>query len=97
MQEFIEFIAKSLVNSPDKVTVEKLEDQDGQERYLLHVEPKDRGKIIGREGKNIKSFRILLGAAAAKLGRRASFDIYDENRKRSGTKRRDERESDQNR
>ena len=78
MEEFIEFVAKHLVNRPEEVKVDKLDDEDGRERYLLYVEPSDRGKIIGRQGRTIKSFRILLGAVAARKGRRASFDIFDE-------------------
>ena len=78
MEEFIEFVAKHLVNNPDEVRVERLEEEGERERYLLYVEPTDRGKIIGRQGRTIKSFRILVGAVAARKGRRASFDIYDE-------------------
>jgi len=79
MEEFIEFLAKLLVNHPDEIKVNRLEDdEDGRERYQLYVAPSDRGKIIGRKGRTIKSIKILIGAAAAKEGRRASFEIYDE-------------------
>ncbi len=78
MEEFIEYIAKQLVNHPEEVRVELKVEEGERERYLLYVEPSDRGKIIGRQGRTIKSFRILVGAVAARQGRRASFDIYDE-------------------
>jgi len=78
MEEFISFVARHLVNYPDKVRVEKTNDAEARERYLLFVEPSDRGKIIGRQGRTIKSFRILVGAVAARSGKRASFDIFDD-------------------
>jgi predicted RNA-binding protein YlqC (UPF0109 family) len=78
MKELIESIAKQLVNSPDQVRVEKKEDANKRELYLLYVTPKDRGKIIGRQGRTIKSIRVLIGAIAAKHGRNVNFDIYDE-------------------
>jgi predicted RNA-binding protein YlqC (UPF0109 family) len=79
MEEFIEYLAKLLVNHPDEIKVNRLEDdEDGRERYQLFVAPSDRGKIIGRRGRTIKSIKILIGAAAARIGRRASFEIYDE-------------------
>jgi len=73
MKEFIEFIAKGLVTNTNAVEVKPLENEGERERYLLFVEPSDRGKIIGRLGRNIKSFRILVGAAAAKQGRRQAL------------------------
>ena len=78
MEKFIAFIAQHLVNFPDKVRVDKTDEADDRERYLLFVEPSDRGKIIGRQGRTIKSFRILVGAVAARSGKRASFDIFDD-------------------
>ena len=78
MDEFIEYIAKHLVNNPDQVRVDKHDDDEGRERYLLYVTPPDRGKIIGRQGRTIKSFRVLVGAVAARQGRRVSFDIVDD-------------------
>ena len=80
MEEFIEHIAKRLVNNPDQVRVDKHDDEEGRERYLLYVTPPDRGKIIGRQGRTIKAFRILVGAVAARQGRRVSFDIVDDAR-----------------
>ncbi len=78
MEGFIEHIAKQLVNNPDAVRVERLKDEGSRERYRLYVEQSDRGKIIGRQGRTIKAFRILVGAVAARLRRRASFEIFDE-------------------
>jgi len=78
MKEFIDFIAKRLVNYPQEVKVDRLENEGDRERYRLFVAPSDRGKIIGRSGRTIKSIKILVGAAAAREGRRASFEIFDE-------------------
>lgn len=78
MEEFIEYVAKQLVNNPEKVRVDRQETQDDRERYLLFVTPPDRGKIIGRQGRTIKAFRVIVGAIAARRGKRVSFDIVDD-------------------
>jgi hypothetical protein len=78
MEDFIEFVTKRLVNNPEVVKVDRLEDDGSREKYRLFVEKSDRGKIIGRQGRTIRAFRTLVGAVAARQGRRASFEIYDD-------------------
>ena len=46
MKDLIEYIAKALVEEPDEVSVECLEDSDNS--YELYVSADDRGKIFGR-------------------------------------------------
>jgi predicted RNA-binding protein YlqC (UPF0109 family) len=76
MKEFIEFIAKSLVDKPEAVQVEETE-QNGKIRYKLFVEDAETGKVIGKAGKTAKAIRTLLTAVAAKNGRKASLEIPD--------------------
>ena len=83
MEELIEKIARALVNRQDFVNTSRLANEGDKENYRLYVDPADRGKIIGRKGRTIKSFKIIIGAAAARQGRRASFEIVDDEFKKS--------------
>lgn len=76
MTELIEFIARNLVEKPDKVEV--TEEWDGY-RHLLHldVDDADMGKVIGRGGRVAEAMRALLKVAAAKQDTRAVLDIGD--------------------
>ncbi len=74
MKEFIEYIAKHLVDNPDGVSLE-MEEKDGKLIFKLKVSEKDVGKIIGRDGKTASALRTLLRAVAAKEGKRAVLDI----------------------
>jgi predicted RNA-binding protein YlqC (UPF0109 family) len=76
MKAFIEFIAKSLVDKPEAVQVEEM-DQNGKVRYRLFVEDAETGKVIGKAGKTAKAIRTLLTAVAAKNGKKASLEIPD--------------------
>ncbi len=76
MKEFLEFIAKSLVDKPEAVRVEETKEEDGI-KYKLYVDDNEIGKIIGKKGKTAKSIRILLIAVAAKNGYRVTLDIPD--------------------
>lgn len=76
MKEFVEFIAKHLVDKPDEVKVTEI---DGERTvvYELRVGDGDLGKVIGKRGQTAKSIRTLLAAASAKTGRRAVLEILE--------------------
>lgn len=74
--ELVVFMAKGLVDHPDEVAVEILEAGDDAE-LELRVNPDDTGHVIGRQGRTARALRLCLGAAAAKMGRRADLEIAD--------------------
>jgi predicted RNA-binding protein YlqC (UPF0109 family) len=76
LNELVSFIAKSLVDNPDKVEVREVA---GEQTAVLElkVAPEDLGKIIGKQGKTAKAIRTILGAAAAKMKRRAVLEILE--------------------
>ncbi len=74
MKDLVEYIAKSIVTSPDEVKVTE-EEEDGRLVLLLEVAPDDKGKIIGRQGRVAQSIRALLRVAAVKRGTRAMLEI----------------------
>ncbi len=77
MKEFIEFIAKHLVDNPDNVVVDVEEPDEHTIELKLTVGADDVGKVIGKQGKTAQSMRTLLTAVAAKEGKRASLKIVD--------------------
>jgi predicted RNA-binding protein YlqC (UPF0109 family) len=76
MKEFVEFIAKHLVDNPNDVQVTEVKG-DQVTIYELRVAQSDMGKVIGREGQNAKAIRTLLNAAAKKSGMRTSLEIIE--------------------
>ncbi|HLT24782.1 MAG TPA: KH domain-containing protein [Ignavibacteria bacterium] len=76
MKEFIEFIAKHLVDKPDAVRVEETE-ENNKINFKLFVDDPETGKVIGKAGKTAKAIRTLLTAIAAKEGKRAFLEIPD--------------------
>ncbi|MGA8265212.1 MAG: KH domain-containing protein [Ignavibacteriaceae bacterium] len=77
MKEFIEFIAKHLVDTPDGVVVEEKMPEDNKIVLALKVQSDDVGKVIGKQGKTAQAMRTLLTAIAAKEGKRAILEILD--------------------
>jgi uncharacterized protein len=77
MKEFIEFIAKHLVDSPDNVVLEETNPDDKTVELSLKVGADDVGKVIGKQGKTAQAMRTLLTAIAAKDGKRAILKILD--------------------
>jgi predicted RNA-binding protein YlqC (UPF0109 family) len=76
MKEFVEYIAKHLVDKPDEVQVTEV-DGERVTVFELRVGSGDLGKVIGKHGQTAKSIRTLLGAASAKAGKRAVLEILE--------------------
>ncbi|MBI3625578.1 MAG: KH domain-containing protein [Candidatus Rokubacteria bacterium] len=76
MKELVEVIAKALVDEPDQVRVTV---REGEKITLieLQVAPGDVGKVIGKQGRTAAAIRLLLGAVATKLRKRAVLDILE--------------------
>jgi len=77
MNEFIEFVAKGLVDEAESVSVSARE-RGGLTAYQLRVAECDAGKIIGRRGATINALRALVQVGGAKTGRRCTLDLVED-------------------
>ena len=77
MMNLISEVARSLVDSPETVSVDAVPDGEGT-ILRLRVAPNDLGKVIGRQGRTARSLRTILSAASMKLKHRFSLDIIEE-------------------
>ena len=75
-QQFVEYIVKTLVNNPDKVSVERKIDEKGV-LLSLTVDPEDVGRVIGRRGATAQSIRVLLRALGTKQDARYNLKIVN--------------------
>jgi predicted RNA-binding protein YlqC (UPF0109 family) len=73
----VEYTVKSLVDKPEKVSV-SMNDTGQVTVFELTVDAKDRGKVIGREGKNANALRTLINAAATREGKRVLLEILED-------------------
>ncbi|TMK94214.1 MAG: KH domain-containing protein [Actinobacteria bacterium] len=76
MGELLDYLARRLVDEPDAVRVEELEEDDALV-LRLHVAPDDVGKVIGRQGRIARALRTLVRAGGAQEGRRIVLEIVD--------------------
>ncbi len=77
MKEFVEFIAKHLVDKPDSVQVTEVKGERVTV-YELRVGDGDMGKVIGKRGQTASAIRTLLNASsAAKKGNRSILEILE--------------------
>jgi len=74
MKELIEYIAKSIVNSPDQVVVTEEQTEQGI-TLKLQVADDDKGRVIGKQGRIAEAMRTLIRVKAAKAGTRATLEI----------------------
>ena len=74
MKELVEYIAKSIVDQPDGVSVTEV--RSGERVIItLKVAPGDVGKVIGKQGHIIQTIRTLLKVAAIKEGIKAVLEV----------------------
>ncbi len=76
LKELVEYIAKNLVENPDAVSVEAIEDEKTT-TLRLKVAQSDLGRVIGKQGRTARAMRTLLSAAGAKSGRRTKLEIVE--------------------
>jgi uncharacterized protein len=74
MKELVEFIAKAIVNAPDKVVVTEETSEEGIV-FKLQVADEDKGRVIGKQGRVAQAMRTLLRVKAAKEGIRVTLEI----------------------
>jgi len=74
MKDLIEYIAKSIVNSPDDVVVTEETTEQGI-TLKLKVADDDKGRVIGRQGRIAEAMRTLIRVKATKTGTRALLEI----------------------
>ena len=76
MQELVTYIARSLVDNPDAVTV-TMSEEDNTVTIGLAVAKEDLGKVIGKQGRTARAMRSLLAVTAGKENKLSRLDILE--------------------
>jgi predicted RNA-binding protein YlqC (UPF0109 family) len=77
-RELLEFLARGLVEHPDEVSVNEIDENDGSLVLELSVGEDDYGSVIGRGGRTAQALRTVIRAAGLREGRRVFVDIVDD-------------------
>jgi predicted RNA-binding protein YlqC (UPF0109 family) len=77
MKELLEYLARGLVQNPDRVRVSEQQEEDGTVVLELAVDDDDYGNVIGRGGRTAAALRTVIKTSAAKDHRRVFVDIVD--------------------
>ena len=74
--DLVEYLARRLVDDPDAVRVEELQ-EDGDTVLRLHVAQDDIGKVIGRQGRIARALRTVGRATASRRQGRVLLEIVE--------------------
>ncbi len=77
MKELLEYLARGLVENPDQVSVNEVQEDDGATVLELSVADEDYGSVIGRGGRTASALRTVVKTAATGHRRRVFVDIVD--------------------
>lgn len=75
-KELLNYIVKNLVNHPEVVEIEEVE-HEARLVLKLRVAKEDMGRIIGKEGRIIRSIREIINAYAMKDSKKVSVDVEE--------------------
>ncbi len=70
-------IVKSIVDTPDAVKIESIEDE-GKIILEVRVAEGDLGRVIGRRGRTAQSIRAVVRAAASRDNAEVDVDFLDD-------------------
>lgn len=76
MRDTLQFIISSIVDNPDAVSISE-EETNGLIHFSITVAKEDMGKVIGKEGKVIRSIRNIMKIKAMKQGERISIGLAE--------------------
>ena len=76
MAELLEYLARQLVDEPDAVRVERVDEADAVV-LRLYVAQDDLGKVIGKQGRIARALRTIVRAGSAREHRRVQLEIVD--------------------
>ena len=76
MKELVTYIAQSLVDRPNDVSVAEVE---GNQTTVLEltVAKEDLGKVIGKQGRTAQAIRTILSAVSSKVKKRTVLEIIE--------------------
>jgi len=77
VRDLLEFLTRSLVETPDEVKVTEVEEIDGEVVLEVEVADDDLGRVIGRGGRVANALRSVMKAAATREDKRVVVDILD--------------------
>ena len=75
-KNLLEYIVKNLVTYPEKIEISEIE-TEGRIVLKLKVAKEDMGRIIGKEGRILRSIREIIYAYAAKESKKVSVDVEE--------------------
>jgi predicted RNA-binding protein YlqC (UPF0109 family) len=76
LEAFVGYVVKALVDNPDEVKIETVQDGDGK-LVKISCRKEDVGKIVGKKGKTIIALRSLVGGAASRMQEKVSVEVVD--------------------
>jgi predicted RNA-binding protein YlqC (UPF0109 family) len=74
VKEFLDYVARSLVDNPDAVSVE-VEERGDEVELTLSVDEADMGRVIGRDGRIANAIRSLLRVMGTREGVHVELEI----------------------
>ena len=74
MEKLLKYVLEKICSKPDAINIEKVE-EDSYITFTISLDEDDKGKVIGKHGRNIKSIRQLLVILAKQENKTISLNV----------------------
>lgn len=75
-KELVEYVVKNLVSMPEEVQINSI-DAEGKMMLKVKVAKEDMGRVIGKDGRIIRSIREIINAYASKNHEKVTVDVEE--------------------
>jgi predicted RNA-binding protein YlqC (UPF0109 family) len=76
VRDLVTYIVENLVEEPERVRIQEVT-RDKTEILEIKVAESDQGRLIGKQGRTIRSIRSLVSATASRTGKKATVEVLD--------------------
>ena len=76
-EAFLKDVLTPLLDHPEALEI-RVSGEGRKREVMIHAEPGDRGRIIGKSGRMISSLRTLCRTAGEKAGVQVEVEVFDE-------------------
>lgn len=75
--QLVRTIVEPLIQFPDDLEIISTEEEDGSVYVEMRVNEEDAGRVIGRQGRVIKSIRTLARAVGSRMDYHVDVELVD--------------------
>lgn len=77
-EDLLTEMVMAVVDRPEKVRVESVQGGPKSVSLIVHTDPADYGRVVGKNGRTVEAIRSFMNVVASRQGKRINISMGDE-------------------